>query len=259
VAHRNRKILDNPMKFPWWVSAILAGAVYVLSVYVLPGVTLASPILRDLPSGIARVGPTLSLLLLIVAAVSALFQFRRGRLLERKTGHGSVGALSWRQFVSQVSEAFSRKGFMVLNYLEGGPHGAVNIWLRKNGQVLFVQCKHWKAKSVGAKAVRELYGIMTAESVRHGVIVTYGSFTPEAIKFARANSIALIDGPQLTRMIASVQQSGEMQAQQEAARSCPLCGSKMVPRIARNGPYAGKKFWGCSKFPDCRGLVFGGD
>jgi ATP-dependent DNA helicase RecQ len=41
----------------------------------------------------------------------------------------------------------------------------------------------------------------------------------------------------------------------EAARACPSCGSPMVLREARNGPHAGKKFWGCSQYPKCRGVV----
>ena len=36
---------------------------------------------------------------------------------------------------------------------------------------------------------------------------------------------------------------------------CPLCGSLMVLRTARSGKSAGKQFWGCSTYPDCRGVV----
>ena len=37
-----------------------------------------------------------------------------------------------------------------------------------------------------------------------------------------------------------------------AARRCPRCGRKMVLRTARRGQSAGKQFWGCEGFPDCR-------
>lgn len=33
---------------------------------------------------------------------------------------------------------------------------------------------------------------------------------------------------------------------------CPLCGSPLVQRTAKNGPNAGSSFWGCSRFPSCR-------
>jgi len=36
---------------------------------------------------------------------------------------------------------------------------------------------------------------------------------------------------------------------------CPACGKTMVLRTARNGDSAGKQFWGCSGYPDCKGSV----
>ena len=35
--------------------------------------------------------------------------------------------------------------------------------------------------------------------------------------------------------------------------NCPKCGSRMVLRTVRQGGRAGKQFYGCSKFPSCRG------
>lgn len=36
---------------------------------------------------------------------------------------------------------------------------------------------------------------------------------------------------------------------------CPKCGSEMILRTAKSGSNAGNKFWGCSKYPNCRGMV----
>ena len=36
---------------------------------------------------------------------------------------------------------------------------------------------------------------------------------------------------------------------------CPQCCKSMVLRTARSGENAGKQFWGCSGYPDCRGAV----
>ena len=36
--------------------------------------------------------------------------------------------------------------------------------------------------------------------------------------------------------------------------SCPKCGKSMMRRLARRGPNAGNYFWGCSGYPDCRGI-----
>ena len=253
---RDRGLLHELIRYPWWVSVGLAAAVYVISAFVLPTITFPSPLLKNIPSGIARVGPAISIILLITAAASAFYHFRKGKQLERQTGLESISTLSWRQFESLVSEAFRRKGYMVLDNIEDGPDGGVDITLRKDGRVVFVQCKHWKSRDVGVKVVRELYGVMAARNVNQGIVVTYGSFTAEAKVFAKDNSIQLIDGPQLTRLIASVQESGNMvQAHGVQLKACPKCGKEMVLRTAKKGPHAGKQFWGCSNFPNCRGVA----
>ncbi len=38
-----------------------------------------------------------------------------------------------------------------------------------------------------------------------------------------------------------------------SAPICPLCGKPMQQRTASQGTYAGKSFWGCTAYPDCRG------
>ena len=34
---------------------------------------------------------------------------------------------------------------------------------------------------------------------------------------------------------------------------CPRCGSPMILRTAKRGPNPGSQFWGCSRYPKCRG------
>jgi restriction system protein len=38
---------------------------------------------------------------------------------------------------------------------------------------------------------------------------------------------------------------------------CPLCGKPTVLRTARSGKKAGRQFWGCSAYPECKGVVRG--
>ncbi len=39
------------------------------------------------------------------------------------------------------------------------------------------------------------------------------------------------------------------------SKACPKCGSGMRLRTARHGPRRGKKFWGCNRYPDCKGAI----
>jgi len=36
---------------------------------------------------------------------------------------------------------------------------------------------------------------------------------------------------------------------------CPKCGSEMVLRTAKRGNNQGESVWGCSRFPECRGIL----
>jgi ssDNA-binding Zn-finger/Zn-ribbon topoisomerase 1 len=35
-------------------------------------------------------------------------------------------------------------------------------------------------------------------------------------------------------------------------KKCTECGKKMLRRLAKKGPLAGKEFWGCSAYPNCK-------
>jgi restriction system protein len=47
----------------------------------------------------------------------------------------------------------------------------------------------------------------------------------------------------------------QMAASAAAAPACPKCGSAMVIRTARKGANAGNQFWGCPKYPACKGIL----
>ncbi|WP_225309266.1 topoisomerase DNA-binding C4 zinc finger domain-containing protein [Hypericibacter adhaerens] len=34
---------------------------------------------------------------------------------------------------------------------------------------------------------------------------------------------------------------------------CPVCGSPMAARLAKKGRRKGQHFWGCTRYPRCRG------
>jgi restriction system protein len=85
-----------------------------------------------------------------------------------------------------------------------GADGGVDLRLRKDGKKVYVQCKHWK-RDVGVKVVRELYGVIKAQNAAKGIIVTSGSFSADAMSFAKGKEIGLVDCKQLLALVAGVQ------------------------------------------------------
>lgn len=43
-------------------------------------------------------------------------------------------------------------------------------------------------------------------------------------------------------------------ARQEDAPLCPDCGRPMHKRKAKTGQNAGQEFWGCTGYPECKGV-----
>jgi restriction system protein len=63
-----------------------------------------------------------------------------------------------------------------------------------------VQCKHWRKRQVSVTVVRELNGVVSAQGVHGGIVVTGGEFSREAREFAKSCGIKLIDGHALERL-----------------------------------------------------------
>lgn len=63
-----------------------------------------------------------------------------------------------------------------------------------------IQCKRWSS-SVGEPILRDLYGTMTNERANKGILITSGTFTQSAIKFAEGKPLELIDRGQLEDLL----------------------------------------------------------
>lgn len=60
----------------------------------------------------------------------------------------------------------------------------------------------------------------------------------------------------LSAYLSVIQVSDEQpQPFQESSPRCPKCGSEMVLRTAKRGDNQGGKFWGCSRYPKCNGII----
>jgi len=261
---------------PWWAGVALALLAYVLLHRVATQVVIAPLVLgqvgtmmtQALWKTLAAFGQyLLPLICLFGAAVSAFGRNKRRKLVTAVASSKAADALdgmSWQEFELLVGEAFRLQGYQVTDIGGGGADGGVDLVLRKGGEKFLVQCKQWKAFTVGVTVVRELYGVMAANGAAGGFVVTSGRFTDEAKAFASGRNVKLIDGPRLFALIK--QAKAERGSARAAAPSkvlapiqvvtqppCPVCAKLMVMRTAKRGSAVGNDFWGCRDFPACRG------
>ena len=209
-------------RLPWPIPGVAAPVAAYTLAHALPRVleVAASPAMRDIAVALsqAHVFIVLAGVTLLTGWIYALRVYlserRRARLVDRQVNLETLRAIDWRDFERLVGEAFRRWGYRIEETGLGGADGGIDLRLTKAGAVTLVQCKHWKASSVGAPIMREMLGLMHPHRAHVIAVVTSGSFTREARAFAaQEQAIELIDGPKLLRMIEAVQATPQRQEQ----------------------------------------------
>lgn len=271
-------MLDLVSLLPWWAGVAIAVIGYVVLhrmatpvpvTAVQPG-QAGSLITQAMFSGFASIGQYLVLIVGLIGALMSYFRRKQRTTLVADVAQAqsasALDGMSWREFEMLVGEAYRLQGYQVTETGGGGADGGIDLALTKGSEKFLVQCKQWKAYKVGVDVVRELYGVMAAKGAAGGFVVTSGRFTDDAKAFADGRNVQLVDGPALFAMIRQAKQSLSAAAQPPASKpqvvqaktsnepNCPHCGSDMIKRTARKGGNAGGEFWGCSKFPTCRGV-----
>jgi restriction system protein len=201
--------------------------------------------------------------------------FERRRLVDKTKSLDELRAMHWREFELLVGEAYRRQGWQVTERGGGGADGGVDLELRRDGELLLVQCKRWRERLVKVDKVRELWGVVSHERATGAIFVTSGRFTADAEAFAHGKRYELADGDRLLALVDKVRyrpqprpdalqrrdssllvsasppnpQEGAVIAMQvdSTSSSCPRCGSPMVRRPGVDGR---PDFWGCSRFPE---------
>lgn len=279
--NRNRHPLVQLTDLPWWVSVVIAALVFAAIRWLGPSIAGTSPLLTPLAHALAANAHWFAAIFLLPIPFALLKTARRRKLVDGQASIDRIRDLSWQDFERLVAEAYRRQGYRVTERGGSGADGGIDIELRAKDKTLVVQCKRWKTRTAGVELVRELYGAMVGEHAHAAIFVTSGRYTPDAIDFARDKPIKLVDGDELASMLKDVQakrtpQTTETNSQSTAtsqptdsrlpelpaartsgrvvvSEPCPKCGSPMVRRTSRKGPNAGGAFWGCSRYPACRG------
>lgn len=122
------------------------------------------------------------------------------RLKNVRTRHDdALSRIGWEEFERVLAAHYRDVGWWVEHVGTGGTSatfdGGVDLRLRRDAQVVLVQCKHWNAKQVTHNAVHELLGILVTEGATGAILITSGEFTDAAIAAAqRTDKLKLIDG-----------------------------------------------------------------
>ncbi|HVL89953.1 MAG TPA: restriction endonuclease [Actinomycetota bacterium] len=183
-------------QLPWWLP-------FGFAIVALVGIPPLGRTLVKQP-GYDQVWGTLGMLVAVAMAGSGIFaQFekrRRRKLVAQATAIDGLRTLSWRQFEELCAEAFRRRGYAVRETARGAD-GGVDLVLRRGNERIFVQCKHYAARRIDVRPIRELYGVMAAEGATGGIFICSGRYTSAAQEFARGKRLELIGEPELLELL----------------------------------------------------------
>lgn len=171
-------------------------------------------------------------------------------------------SLEWKRY-EDVCMEYLRIKSCAANVTCTGADGGIDIKVKdKNGNMLAIgQCKAWN-KPIGVSLIRELYGVMASERIKHGVFLTTSIFSLDAIEFAKNKPLLLIDGDEFVKLINSLDEISKRRIDHVATEgdyttpTCVNCNVKMVKRVIKKGTNTGNEFWGCINYPKCKKTMY---
>jgi restriction system protein len=111
-----------------------------------------------------------------------------------------IEGLSMQEVERLAAGAYRVRGYEV-HALKSGDSAEGDLLLIREQQRVLLQCKYWKTRKVAEMPVRELYGVMAAHSATGGVLISAGTFTLEASRFAGLGGIELLDGGKFRQLL----------------------------------------------------------
>jgi restriction system protein len=208
----------------------------------------------------------------VLMLIGAIARYRQsGRIwdhVERSDSVRDLSQISPTEFENMVVEWYRSQGHETKRVGGSGDHGVDIMVKTVEGERWIVQCKRWQGY-VGEPTVRDVYGALQHEEADRAVIVTTGHFTAQARQWAAGKPISLIEGQELLKLLkyaapqqqptSGVQASYPTTVQPATVEAvaeprCPKCGSVMAIKVAHRGAHQGERFYGCTNYPNCRGI-----
>jgi Holliday junction resolvase len=118
----------------------------------------------------------------------------------------NLARTSWQDFERLLAQHYREVGYAVTHAgtAEAASRfdGGVDLMLKRDGETVLVQCKHWNAAQVPHNEVHQLLGLLETTGADRAILITSGEFT-RAAKDAgsRSRRIELVDGVALRTLV----------------------------------------------------------
>ena len=167
---------------PWWLSLLIAAALFML--------------VRQFMPDYAALASTLPFL-----GIAGYAGWRQSRVLSPKRAAEALAdlrALSWQEFAAMMEAAFRREGYAVVSL----SRGVADFQLSKGGRVALASCRRWKVAQTGIEPLRELSLAKEKAEAQECIYVAAGDVSQNARQFAAENNIRLLCDAELAQFLA---------------------------------------------------------
>jgi restriction system protein len=177
-----RTLFYKLSRAPWWLSLLIAAALFML--------------VRQFMPDYAALASTLPFL--GIAGYAAWLQSRVPDPERIAAELAALRALPWQAFSAGMEAAFRSDGYAVTALARRG----ADFELRKGGRVAVAGCKRWKVAQTGVEPLRELLQAKEAAGAHDCIYVTAGELSQNARRFAEENKMRLICEADLVQLFA---------------------------------------------------------
>ena len=167
---------------PWWLSVLIAAAVFMT--------------VRQFMPDYAAFAATLPFL-----GIAGYAGWRQSRVPnpERVVEVlAALRAMSWQEFAAMMEAAFRSDGYAVVALTRGG----ADFELRKSGRLALAACKRWKVAQTGIEPLRELFQAKETAGAQECIYVAAGDLSQNARQFATQKEICLLCEAELAQYLA---------------------------------------------------------
>jgi len=176
-----RSLFAILLRSRWWISIVIAVALSLVAVVMLP-------------RQFVMLAPSAGFPFFIVGIIAAWKQLRAPSPARVAHTREVFADMSWRDFAATVERTYRQQGYTVTRCATDAADFEI---IGNNGKSL-VACKRWKAAGTGIEPLKALNAAAEKADAR-AVYITLGTLTAQARAYAAEKNIAVLQDADLVR------------------------------------------------------------
>lgn len=172
------------LRSSWWISMLVAAALILVAVAVVPPAYALFPICGAVP-------------FIIISGIAAWKQRNKPSSARVEQTAQALSAMPWSTFADHFEAALRHDGCQVKRLKTDAADFEV---ARPGAGRALISARRWKAAHTGAEPLQRLQTARSAAGASEGIYVTLGDISKPAQDYATQNNIQFMDAESLTQL-----------------------------------------------------------